>query len=237
MKTTSPQIYQNNIKILMDISRVITSDRCLSQMLKLIVMMTAKMTNAQICSLWQVDETDQPVKITLKASQASDPDYILDRSLNLNEGVVGFIAEQKRPLVIPDVLSEPMFKEKKLARRLGLVSMLGVPLQVSNKKVVGVLNCFTAVAYDFSETEINLLTLVANQASAAIMSTELKARTRDIQEELETRKLVDRAKEIVMQRRRQTGEQAFQWLRKKSMDTRQPMRRVAEAVLLSAELD
>ena len=237
MKTTGPQIYQNNIKTLMDISRVITSDRCLSQMLKLIVMMTAKMTSAEICSLWQVDETDKPFKITLKASQASDPDYILDRSLNLNEGVVGFIAEQKRPLVIPDVLAEPMFKGKKLARRLGLVSMLGVPLQVNNKKVVGVLNCFTAEAHDFSETEINLLTLSANLASAAIMSTELKARTRDIQEELETRKLVDRAKEIVMQRRRQTGEQAFQWLRKKSMNTRQPMRRVAEAVLLSAELD
>ena len=206
-------------------------------MLRLVVMVTAKMTNGETCSLWIVDETDDPVKITLKASQAMDPDYILDRTLNLNEGVVGFIAEQKRPLIIPDVLSEPLFREKEMARKLGLASMLGVPLQVKNKKVIGVLNCFTAKPHDFSKTEINLLTTVANQTASAIMNTELAVRILVLQEELETRKLVDRAKEIVMCRRNQSGAQAFQWLRKQSMDTRQPMRKVAEAVLLSAELD
>ena len=61
-------------------------------------------------------------------------------------------------------------------------------------------------------------------------------KTRVIQEELETRKLVERAKEVLMKRRNKTGEEAHQWIRKKSMDMRKPIRLVAEAVLLSEEL-
>jgi AmiR/NasT family two-component response regulator len=57
-----------------------------------------------------------------------------------------------------------------------------------------------------------------------------------IQEELETRKLVERAKEVLMRRRNMTGEQAYRWMQKRSMDSRKSMRNVAEAVLLSDEI-
>lgn len=237
MESIGIKTYDNYIKALMDISRVITSDRYLEDILKLIVMVTAKVTGVEICSLWLIDEISNPVKIVLKASQTIDPDYMHDRSLHLNEGVVGFVASSKQPLTIPDVLAEPLFKEKQMARKLGLVSMVSIPLQVHSEKVVGVLNCFTAVPHDFAETEVNLIKAVANQAAAAIMNTELMVKTRVIQEELETRKQVERAKEVLMRRRNKTGEQAFQWIQKRSMDTRQPMRKVAEAILLSEELE
>ncbi len=237
MEGINAKTYDNYIKALMDISRVITSDRYLDDILKLIVMVTAKVTGVEICSLWLIDETTTPVKIVLKASQTIDPEYMHDRSLDLNEGVVGFVASTKQPLTVPDVLTEPLFKEKKMARKLGLVSMVSVPLQVHAEKVVGVLNCFTAVPHDFIVTEVNLIKAVANQAAAAIMNTELMVKTRVIQEELETRKQVERAKEILMHRRNKTAEQAFQWIQKRSMDTRQPMRKVAEAILLSDELE
>jgi AmiR/NasT family two-component response regulator len=124
-----------------------------------------------------------------------------------------------------------------MAKRLGLVSMVSVPLQIKNEKVIGVLNCFTAEPHSFSETEVNLIQTVANQAAVAIVNTELMVKTRVIQEELETRKLVERAKEILMQRRGKTGEQAYRWIQKRSMTTRKSMRSVAEAILLSEELD
>ncbi len=69
------------------------------------------------------------------------------------------------------------------------------------------------------------------------MNTELMVKTKVIQEELETRKLVERAKDVIMKKRNKTGEEAYQWIRKRSMDTRKSMRTVAEAVLLSEELE
>jgi signal transduction protein with GAF and PtsI domain len=237
MERTTAENYDQYIRALMDISRAITSDLYLEDILKLIVMVTAKVTGVEICSLWLIDETLQPPKIRLKASQAIDPDYIKDRSLSLDEGVVGYVATSRKPLIVPDVLKEPRFKEKEMARKLGLVSMVGVPLQIKEGKVIGVLNCFTSEAHRFTETQVNLITTVAHQAAAAILNTELLVKTQVIEKELETRKLVDRAKEILMKRRRLSGEDAYRWIQKRSMTTRQPMRRVAEAILLSEELD
>ncbi|MDY6790028.1 MAG: GAF and ANTAR domain-containing protein [Thermodesulfobacteriota bacterium] len=232
-----PETYDKYIKAVMDISRVITSDLYLEDILKLIVMVLAKVTGVEICSLWLIDENSDPLKIRLKASQTIDPVYMKDRSLNMDEGVVGFVAMHKRPLIIKDVLKESRFKEKEMAKQLGLVSMVSVPLQVRDEKVIGVLNCFTAEPHIFPETEVNLITTVANQAAVAIMNTELMVKTRVIEEELETRKMVERAKEILMRKRKKTGEEAYQWIRKRSMDTRKSMRTVAEAVLLSEELE
>ena len=221
----------------MDISRAITSDLYLEDILKLILMVTARVTGVEICSLWLIDESVSPIKIRLKASQTIDPEYMKDRSLNMNEGVVGFVATNKTPLIVENVLDEPRFKEKEMAKKLGLVSMVSVPLRVKDEKVIGVLNCFTASYHKFSETEVNLIITVANQAAVAILNTELMVKTKVVQEELETRKLVERAKDVLMNRRNKTGEEAYRWIRKRSMDTRKSMRCVAEAIILSEELE
>ena len=236
MEKITPETYDKYIKALMDISRAITSEQYLEDILKLIVMVTAKVTGVEICSLWLIDENVEPKMLRLKATQAIDPDYLKDRSLSMSEGVVGYVASHNQPLVVKDVLEEPLFKEKEMAKRLGLVSMLSVPLQVMGKKVIGVLNCFTAELHDFSETEVNLITAVANQAAAAILNTQLMVQTKVIQEELETRKLLDRAKEVLMSRRNMRADEAHRWIQKRSMDSRKSMRHVAEAILLSEEL-
>jgi len=237
MEKIIPETYDKYIKGLMDISRAITSELYLEDILKLIVMVTAKVTGVEICSLWLIDESVSPHKIRLKATQAIDPEYVKDRSLELDEGVVGHVVTYKSPLIIEDVLKEPRFKEKEMAKKMGLVSMAGVPLQVQDEKVIGVLNCFTSRPHNFPETEVNLITTVANQAALAIINTELMVKTKVIQEELETRKLVERAKEVLMRRRNLDGDEAFRWIQKRSMDYRKTMRHVAEALLLSEELE
>ncbi|MFH1985954.1 MAG: GAF domain-containing protein [Pseudomonadota bacterium] len=236
MEKLSPPPYDDYIRALTDISRAITSELYLEDLLKLIVMVTARVTGVDICSLWLIDESTDPPKIRLKATQAIDPEYVKDRSLDLSEGVVGYVATHKKPLTILHVLKSRRFKEKEMARRLGLVSMVGVPLKLQSEKVIGVLNCFTSEPHQFSATDINLLTAVANQAAVAILNTELMVKTAVIQEELETRKRIERAKEILMQRRDLTGEAAYRWMQKRSMDTRKTMREIAEAILLSEDL-
>ena len=224
------------IKALMDISQAINSDLYLEDILKLIVMVTAKVTGVEICSLWLVDENGKNPKIRLAATQTIEPVYVKDRVLDIREGVVGYVASEKRPLIVRDVLSEPLFKEKDMARSLSLKSLASVPLRLRDDRVIGVLNCFTAETHEFTDTEVNLITTVANQAAVAIMNSELIIKTKVIQEELETRKLVERAKEVLMARRSLDADEAYRRIQKKSMDSRKSMRSIAEAILLSEEL-
>ena len=236
MEKIKPETYDKYIKALMDISRAITSELYLEDILKLIVMVTAKVTGVEICSLWLIEENGDPKKIRLKATQAIDPDYVNDRALNMDEGVVGFVATHNQPIILKDVLEEPRFKEKEMAKKLGLVSMVGVPMHAKGENVIGVLNCFTAEPHEFSETEVNLIKTVANQAAIAIESTRLLVKTRVIEEKVNTRKKIEKAKEILMIKKNIPADKAFRWLQKKSMDTRKSMKEIAEALIISQDL-
>ena len=59
----------------------------------------------------------------------------------------------------------------------------------------------------------------------------------DLKEALETRKLVERAKGVLMEVHGLREAEAFHRIRKTSMDTRKSMKEVAEAVLLTHELE
>lgn len=236
MKHPPLEVYEDYILALTDISRAITSDLYIEDLLKLIVMVTAKVISVEICSLWLINESENPPKIRLKATQSIAPEYVKDRALNLTEGVVGYVAGRKKPLVLKDVLRSRRFKEKDMARKLGLVSMVGIPLQTKEEKVIGVLNCFTCEPREFSDTDVNLLTAVANQAAVAILNTELMVKTRVIQEELAARKKIEIAKEVLMHQRRITGEKAYAWMRRHSMNSRKSLLEVAEAIILSHEI-
>lgn len=236
MNTSTQHTYDHYVKALMDISQAITSDLFLEDLFKLIVMVTAKVTGVEICSLWLVDENENPPLIKLKATQSFEPEYVKDRVLRLHEGVVGHVLSTQRPYVIDDVKNHDLFKEKEMANSLGLVSMVSIPLQGKEDKVIGVLNCFTNQPHEFSATDINMLSAVASQAAVAIHKTELIIKTKLIERELETRKLIERGKEILMDRRRMNGDEAYRWIQKRSMDTRKSMLEIAEALILSEEL-
>jgi signal transduction protein with GAF and PtsI domain len=225
--------YKKQIEALSEISQAISSDQYLDDILKLIVTVTANVMDSKICSLWVLDGKERVLKI--RATQAISEEYLKERSLKLGEGVVGYVAEQKIPLAILDVLKEPRYKEKALARKEGLVSMLSVPLTVKDK-VIGVINIYTSYPHEFTETERAVLTMVANQAAVCIENTELMVQTKVIQEELETRKLVERAKGILMKHHGLSEEEAFKRIRKASMDSRKTMREIADAILLTDKM-
>jgi signal transduction protein with GAF and PtsI domain len=225
--------YKKQIEALSEISKVLSSDRYLDDILKLIVTVTANVMDSKICSLWILDEKEKILKI--RATQTISEEYLKERSLKLGEGVVGYVAQQNQALAILDVLKEARYKEKELARKEGLVSMLSVPLAIKDK-VIGVINCYTSYPHEFNETERAVLTTVANQAAICIENTELMVKTKVIQEELETRKLVERAKGIMMKRQRLSEEEAFHRIRKASMDSRKTMREIAEAILLTDKM-
>jgi len=230
---TEEQIFERHIEALTRISKAITSDRYIGDILRLIVTVTAETMHSKICSLWLLDEKAET--LTLRATQSISRDYLQERSLKMGEGIVGRVAETRTPHAVIDVLADPSYKEKELAKKEGLVSMLSVPM-VLKDRLLGVVNCYTAHRHEFTETEQNVLITVANEAAVAIENTELMVKSKVIQEELETRKLIERAKDVLMTRRGLSGHEAFRWIQKRSMDVRKSMREVAEAVMLTEGL-
>ena len=65
---------------------------------------------------------------------------------------------------------------------------------------------------------------------------ELRAQVEELEEALETRKLVERAKGVLMETHGLSEGEAFHRMRKTSMDTRKSMKEVAEAIILSHKI-
>jgi len=229
----SPSSYKEYINTLTKISKAITSDLYLEDVLKLIVTLTANVMKAKICSLWLLDDKTQELKI--RATQAMSREYLKERAIKVGEGIVGTVAKERKPIVIPDVLKEKRFKEKQLAKKEGLISMFSVPMMVKDK-VRGVINCYTTTPHKFTKSDIDLLSAVANQAAVAIENTELLVKTRVVQEELDTRKKVEKAKGLLMKEQGLSEDEAYKLIRKTSMDRRSPMKDIAEAIILSFEI-
>ena len=225
--------YKAYIETLSKISKAITSDLYLEDMLKLIATLTANVMKAKICALWLLDAKTKELKI--KATQAMSKRYLKERTIALGEGIVGLVAKERKPLAIENVLKDNRYKEKELARQEGLVSMLSATMMVK-KKVVGVINAYTTRTHKFKKSEIQLLQTVANQAAVAIENTELMVKTKVIEQELETRKKVERAKGILMKEQGISEEHAYNIIRQSSMDKRLPMKEIAEAIIISYEV-
>jgi len=225
--------YEEQINALTKISKAIASDVYLEDILRLIVTVTAEIMDSNICSLMLIDEKKN--ELVIRATQSISEEYNKKPPLKIGEGVAGRAVKENKPLAIKDVTKEKEYKHKDIAKKEGLCSLLCVPLAVKGK-VIGVINCYTSKPHDFTQTQINILSAVANQAAVAIENAELMVKSKVIQEELETRKRTERAKGILMNEQGLTEEEAYLRIRKYSMDSRKTMREVAEAIILASEM-
>ena len=57
-----------------------------------------------------------------------------------------------------------------------------------------------------------------------------------LQDKFETRKLLDRAKGLLMEKRGMKEQEAFRWIQTQSMNTRKSMREIAEAIILTQDV-
>ena len=225
--------YKEYVEAVSKISEALTSGLYLEDILKLIVTVTANVMKAKICGLWLLDEKENSLSIA--ATQSMSSEYLKERSLKVGEGIVGLAAGEKKPIAIADVSRDDRFREKELAKKEGLVSMLSVPMMVKDR-VKGVVNCYTTFPYEFTAGDIDLLSTVANQAGVAIENAELLTRVKLLQDELETRKRIEKAKGILIRRKKIPEEDAYNLIREASMSRRIPMKEIAEAIIISEEV-
>ena len=175
------------------ISEAITSDLYLEDILRLIVAVTAETMGSKICSLMLLDKTTK--ELSVKATQSVSKSYNKKPNLKLGEGVAGEVAKRGKPITIVDVRKDGRYINREIAKKENLCSLLSVPL-VFKGSVIGVLNSYTAKSYRFTKNEIAILRSIANQAAIVIENFRLVVESKVIKEELETRKVVERAKDI-----------------------------------------
>ena len=228
-KESKATSHAKRLEAISKVSRTITSNLYLEDILKLIVTVTAEIMNSKICSLSLVDEKTKT--LVLKATQSMSESYNKKPPLRIGEGIAGKAALENKPQAVYDISKESEYKYKDIAKKENLRSLLSVPLSVKGR-VIGVLNNYTSKPHRFTKEEIDILTSVANQAAIVIENAELMVKTKVIQEELETRKSVEKAKGILMREQNLSEEEAFKKIQRQSMDTRRSMREIAEAILL-----
>jgi GAF domain-containing protein len=103
-------------------------------------------------------------------------------------------------------------------------------------KLVGVTNLPHRQPHDYSQREIHLISTIGFLVGAEIEIARLEGENCELSEQLETRKVIERAKGI-LQRDLQLSEQdAYVTLQRQSRQRRKSMKGIAEAIVLSDDV-
>jgi signal transduction protein with GAF and PtsI domain len=229
------QLFSNKLLAgIAEISRAIMEKNYLDDLLALIVSVTAKITGSKICSILILDKRKK--ELVLRACQSETGTYNQRSNTPLGKGISGRVALTNKAIRVLDVRKDPRFINKKIAIEDGLVSLLSVPMSVEGE-VIGVINCYTPEEYDFTNEDILMLTTVAAQAAVLLKNTELRIMKEIVERELEERKTIERAKEILMDKKQISGQRAFELLRRQSMNARLSMAKISESIILASSFD
>ena len=227
------EVYVKQIEVLSKVANLITSGMYLEELLRLIVSVTAEIMNSKISSLMLLDNDKK--ELVVRATQSISEAYNKKPNIKLGYGIAGEVALQNKPIIVSDLTKDARYLNQDIAKKEKLCSLASIPMSVKGK-VIGVLNCYTSKKHDFTKTELNLLTALANQAAIAIENAELDLRARSAEEALTTRKVVERARDILSQEANILPSEAYRLIQKQSMDSRKSMREVAEAIILAYDV-
>lgn len=223
------------------ISNIVSSELTLDEMLGEMVGLTVQVTGCDACLVYLVDQGSGDV--VLRASQVPHAHEIGTLSMKIGEGITGWVAEHQSVVA----LAENARYDARFKRFPALVedtyeAFLSVPL-VSSGELIGVVNVHHRDRHPHTAEEVSLLTFIGEQMGGAIAKSRLAdenqrllEETLEMKRQLETRKLVERAKGILQSRHNLTEEEAYLRLRNESRRTRRPMRDLAEAIILAEEV-
>jgi signal transduction histidine kinase len=166
---------------LASVSRTINSTLNLDEALRVITREACELMRARMCSLMLLDESRD--WLDLRASYGAGDAYIKKPRLGAEESLIGVVVRRKKALQVANVQADSRYQNVELARRENLVSLLSVPLVFSGQ-TIGVLNVYTAKAYNFSNEEIKILSALAELSAIAIEKARLYERLVDVEEQL-----------------------------------------------------
>ncbi len=153
------------------ISQAITSTLDLQETLTIITDHTTRLLGVAATSVVLYDETNDGLLFAAASGEGSD--FVRGMRLALGQGVVGWVAQQGQPVLVPNVSEDSRFfgdfdKESGFTTR----SILCVPLQTKGQ-TIGAIEAMNKESGPFDEEDLKLLTSLAAPAATAIENAQL----------------------------------------------------------------
>jgi len=168
----------NNLALLNEISRDLSSILNLDQLLKRIGDLLLKMIDYQMFSILLLDESKQT--LVHRFSVRFKENIQLKHDIPLGRGLVGAAALEKKPVLAPDVSKDPRYIKANPETR----SELCVPL-IHQDKVIGVLDLEHTRKGFFTEEHVRTMTTLAAQIAIAVENASLYERIAREEQRLE----------------------------------------------------
>jgi signal transduction protein with GAF and PtsI domain len=147
------QAAARKVEMLAAVGETITTEGYLDRILQAISEMVAQTFASPLCSIMMVDEHRQ--ELTIKAARCSATEYLGRIPLRIEDSLIGRVVRERQLLMVEDVATEKLYRYPELARKVGLTSLLSVPLMTS-QGVIGTLNIYTRERRIFTEDDIGL---------------------------------------------------------------------------------
>jgi uroporphyrinogen-III synthase len=231
----------SQVSLLHRISSIVSSELSIDEMLGEIVGLTVQVTQCDACLVYLIEK--ETSEIVLRASQVPHGEDLGMLRMKMGEGVTGWVAEHKAVVALAeDAASDSRFKRFQALIEDTYEAFLSVPL-ITGGEVIGVINVHHRERHEHSGEEVALATFIGEQMGGAIAKAMLAEQNlrlfeekEEMKRQLETRKLVERAKGILQHRHQLTEEEAYLRLRNESRRLRRPMKDLAEAIILAEDL-
>ena len=175
-------------------------------------------------------------ELVLRASKNPHQDVVDRLKLRVGQGITGWVAEHREPVAIPeDAAHDPRFQFFNELPEDSYAAFLSVPL-LCRGRVVGVINLQHKQHHVYRRREIRMISTVGFLVGAELEMARLEEANNSLSEQLQTRKVVERAKGILQRDLGLTEEQSYLALQRQSRQKRRPMKEIAEAIVLSDDV-
>lgn len=202
----------------------------INELLKEIVKLASEITKADSCLIYVLDKKNQ--ELILRSSKNPHPDLLQKVTLKLGEGITGWVAKEKKPVAIASGANkDTRFKSFRSLPEDKFEAFLSVPI-IDRTGVAGVINVQHQKKHKHSKMEINLLSAIGKLVGGAVDNAILVEESLALKEALEIRKIIEKAKGILMRKNNLDENEAYRTIQKESMDSRKSLKEVAEAIIL-----
>ena len=222
----------SNVDVLHEISVRLSAADAFHEVLSRVVEFAAALVKCDSCVIY-VLENDE---LVLRASKNSHPDVVDRLKLRVGQGITGWVAEHLEPVAIPEKAAlDPRFQFFHELPEDSYEAFLSVPLMCRGR-IVGVINLQHKQHHVYRRREIRIISTIGYLVGAEIELARLEQANSTLTEQLQTRKIVERAKGILQRDLGLSEEQAYLALQRQSRQKRRPMKEIAEAIVLSDDV-
>src|SRR6266850_1789740 len=184
------------------------------------------------CFLYVLEDNE----LVLRSSKNPHAEAVDRLKLQVGRGITGWVAEHKCPVAIArNAFKDPRFQSFNELPEDRFEAFLSVPV-LSRDKLVGVINLQHRQPHTYSQREINLISTIGFLVGAEIEMARLKGENSELSEQLETRKVIERAKGILQRDLQLSEQEAYVTLQRQSRQRRISMKEIAEAIVLSDDV-